>query len=149
MFIEVCLGLITFMIAVIMSIMVMIVLVLKKNAGLVQESFKKVQSDLDKVAAEATQLSASLKDFVNSDLRKMTDETSSLIGQITDLTSDVSQKSRSLNFLFKPLSSLSSKMTSDDSDDYSPRSGAIPRVLKWLSTGLFLIKTTKELAKKL
>lgn len=142
LFINIFLG-------IIIALLVLLIVVLTKFSKNVDLSIKKVQTDLDQVSTEASRLSSSLKEFVQSDLHKIAEDTSGLIGKLTDLTSDVMNKSRSLNCLFKPLGFLSSKMNAEASEDKSAsNTHAIPQLLNWIATGLFIIKKTRELTRK-
>jgi uncharacterized protein YoxC len=130
---------------------VVLAIFLIRISAKVQGSIFQVQTDLNQTLKEVSSLSSSLNEFVKSDLHKISEETGALIGKLTDLTSDINNKSHSLNFLFKPFSFLTSKMNSDSSssNDFSSKCETIPQILKWIATSIFLIKTTREVVKKL
>ena len=143
MFITVFLG-------VIIVLLLLLILVLTKFSEHVYTSIKKVQTDLDRVSQEASRLSSSLNEFVQTDLHKISKNTSHLIGKLTDLTSDINDKSQSLSCLFKPFSFLSEKLSADSSQNESPSPyKTIPHLLSWIATGIFIIKKTRELSRKL
>lgn len=140
MFFEICLAIITVS-------LVVLVIVLIRIASHVQRSVLQVQIDLSQVSVEVCRFSNSLNAFVRGDLHQVSQETGALVGKLRDLTSDIYDKSRSLNFLFKPFSFLTSKMGSDLPS--SSKCEVIPQLLKWIATSIFLIKTTREVVKKL
>ena len=141
---------ITIFLGVIVVLLLLLIIVLTKFSEHVFTSIKKVQTDLDRVSIEASRLSSSLNEFVQTDLHKISKNTSNLIGKLTDLTSDINNKSQSLNCLFKPFSYLTAKTDADSSDDESPSPyKSIPQILSWVASGIFIIKKTRELARKL
>ncbi len=144
MFIEICL-------AIIASALVTLIIILAKVATKTQESIHRVQVDLNRISIETTTLLNNLNEFISHDLSKITDETGALVEKLTDLTSDISDKSHSLNFLFKPFSFLRSKLNSDSPSfgGLSLNRDTIPQLLKWIATSVILIKTTRGFLKKL
>jgi len=88
--------------------------------------------------------------FVFLDLHEFSENSNRLMNNLIDLSSDINNKSRSLNFLFSPFRFLNSKLGSDSpfGDESTTRSETIPQVIKWIVSGIFLIKTTKEFIKK-
>ena len=144
MFVEICL-------AIVAATLIILVIVLIKIFAQAQKSIHRVQIDLNLISTETSRLSSSLNEFVKADLHKISEETGVLIGKLTNLTSDINNKSRSLNCFFKPFRFLSSKMSSDlsSSDDLSSKCETIPQLLKWIANSIFLIKVTREFVKKL
>lgn len=144
MFIEICL-------AIIASALVTLIIILAKVATKTQESIHQVQVDLKRITTETTILINHLNEFISQDLPKITDETGVLVEKLTDLTSDISDKSNSLNFLFKPFKFLRSKLNSDAPSfgGLSLSRDTIPQLLKWIATSVILIKTTRGFLKKL
>ena len=141
MIVEVCLMIIAA--TLVISAIVLIVMFLQ-----VKRSVRLVQTDLHQMIAETTRLASSLNKFVEIDLAAVSQETTQLITELRDFSSDINNKSHSLNFLFKPLSFLSNKFGSDLSSDESPtKEGALPEILKWIASSAILFKTTKEFMK--
>lgn len=110
----------------------------------VRKSLCLLQIDLHNLFLETTRLSNSLNEFVRADLSILSQETSQLINQLNDLSSDINNKSHSLDFLFKPLSFLNAKLDSS-SDESSPKQDIIPQIMKWIASSAVLFKATKEL----
>lgn len=85
---------------------------------------------------------------LHADLKKSSAEVAVLINKTTELVSDLSAKSKSINCLFESLPFLKAK------SDFSPLhfeaeepKKTIPRIVEWISTGVVLIKLAKELVK--
>ncbi len=73
---------------------------------------------------------------IQTDIHLLSLETSNLIGRVNELTTDLTKKSQSLNFLFAPAKeSLSQNNT-------------LPQVIEWAATSLLLFKKSKEFIKK-
>lgn len=103
-----------------------------------------MQSDVHNLSTEILHLVHNVNDFVQSDLHMVSQETSHLISKLNDLSSDINNKSHSLNFLFKPFRFLSSKLSSGSDE---PKNVTIPQVVKWIASSVLLFKTTKEFIK--
>jgi len=135
---------------IIIALLILLIVVLAKFSSHVYTAVNKVQTDIDQVAVEAKRLTSSLNAFVQSDLHKISEDTSGLIGKLTDLTSDINNKSHSLDCVFKPFGFLSAKMKGDSSEDESASPyKTIPQMLGWIATGIFIIKKARELKRKL
>lgn len=108
-----------------------------------------IQTDVHKVSQELTRLLSSMNDFVETDLHKVSQETNHLISDVNAFSSDIKKKVDSFDFLFRPLSSLNSKLDSELSSKTEASSfrETIPQILKWIVSSVFLIKTTKEFIK--
>jgi uncharacterized protein YoxC len=135
MIIEISIGIIalTFLI---------LAIILIKFSFQTQRSIQTMQSDVHNLSTEILQLVHNVNDFVQADLHTVSEETSHLISKLTSLSSDVNNKSHSLNFLFKPFHFLTSKLSSDESKNIT-----IPQVIKWIASSVLLFKTTKEFIK--
>jgi uncharacterized protein YoxC len=142
MIVEVCAIIIAAML--VLSATVLIIMFFQ-----IKRSIRLVQTDLHHLIVESTRLASSLNQFVEVDLASITTETTQLIGELRDFSSDINNKSHSLNFLFKPLSFLSNKLGSDLSSDESPttKTGVLPQIFKWIASSAILFKTTKEFMK--
>jgi uncharacterized protein YoxC len=117
----------------------------------INKSVKNLNANIEKVSSETVQLLASLNKVVSSDLQAVSNEAADLISKTSELVSDLSYKSRSMNFLFKPFGFLSSgmnKLLPSDPKESEDKKEDIPETVKWLSRGLFLIKLTRRLVKK-
>jgi len=110
----------------------------------VRQSMHHLQIDLHNVSLETSRLLNSLNEFVQTDLSMISQETSQLINQLKDLSTDINHKSHSLNFLFKPLSSLNDKIDSSY-EDSSSKPEAFPQIMQWIASSAVLFKATKEL----
>ncbi len=110
----------------------------------VRQSISILQTDVHHLLNTTTRLVDSLNEFVETDLSTISKETSQLISTISDLSSDINNKSHSLNFLFKPFSFLSSKFGSDSSGESDSKHSTLPQILKWIASSAILFKTTKE-----
>ena len=106
----------------------------------VRKSIHLLQTDLHHTFSETTQLLHNLNDFVRSHLNPIAQETENLINQLNDLSSDINDKSHSLNFLFKPFSFLTTKLETKQSK--------IPQILQWIGSSALLFKATKEFINK-
>ena len=136
---QICMVVITVM-------LIALVVVLIRIFFQMQQSIRLLQTDLHNLFGETTGLAKSLNAFVQTDLNMISQETSQLISNLNDLSADINNKSHSLNFLFKPLSFLNSKLGPDSSDDEStPKQETIPQIVKWIASSAVLFKTTKEL----
>jgi uncharacterized protein YoxC len=141
MFIEICL-------AILVLAVIALVLVLLRISSQTQRSIHLLQTDIQALSKETIHLLSSVNEFVRADLRAVSEETRQLIGNLNDLSSDINNKSHSLNFLFKPMSFLSSKLGRDlPSGKSSPDCETIPQVLKWIASSAFLFKTIREFIK--
>lgn len=105
-----------------------------------QRSIQLIQLDVQNMTIELLRLVQSANQFISTDLHSVSEETTQLIHKLTDLSSDINNKSHSLNFLFKPFSFLTSKLSGDSSSDTNV---SIPQLLKWIASGVLLIKATK------
>jgi uncharacterized protein YoxC len=105
-----------------------------------QRSIQLMQMDVQNMAIELLRLVQNANQFISTDLHSVSEETTQLIHKLTDLSSDINNKSHSLNFLFKPFSFLTSKLSGDSSSD---KNVSIPQLLKWIASGVLLIKATK------
>lgn len=142
MFTEICLGIITVM-------LIALVVVLLRISFQIQQSIHFLQVDLHNLSIETMRLLNSMNEFVRADLHMISEETTNLITKLNDLSSDINNKSHSLNFLFKPFGFLNSILGSDTSSDESgSKRETIPQILKWIASSAFLFKTTKEFIKK-
>ncbi len=113
------------------------------------KAFGFLKTDLQKISNDTSHLIHTVNEFVETDLNKISKDASHLIETLTDLSDDLAEKSHSLNLLFKPLSFLTSKFTSDSpSEKKSPKSDTIPLLLKWIGSSASLFKSTKEFIKK-
>ena len=72
-------------------------------------------------------------------LHRISEETRVLIRKLSDLSSDINEKSRSLDSLFKTLSSFHSDVESDSSG-----SKTIRPLMRWIASSAVLFKATKE-----
>lgn len=141
MLIDICLSIIAAAIVALVVILVRISFQAKKSMYL-------LQNDIHNLSIEMTHLLNGLNEFVRADLRQVSQQTSQLIDRLNSLSADINDKSHSLNFLFKPLHFLNDKIGSDSSTDESqPKSETIPQIARWISSGMSLIKTTKEFFK--
>ncbi len=140
MIIDICLVFIA--LAIILSAVILVRIFFQ-----VRQSLCLLQIDLHGVFIESTRLLNSLNEFVQTDLSMISQETSQLINQLNDLSADINNKSHSLNFLFKPLSFLNSKVDSS-SDESSPKQDTIPQIMRWVASSALLFKATKELINK-
>lgn len=109
----------------------------------VRQSIRLIQEDIHALSQEMIQLFNTANEFVQSDLHAFSEETCQLVRKLNDLSSDIDDKSRSLNFLFKPLRFLSSKFDRDLSGSKS-HCETIPQILKWIASSALLFKITKE-----
>lgn len=141
MFTEVCL-------AVIAITLVALLIAQIRIAYQLQKSIHLLQADVHTFSVESIRLLISLNEFVRSDLHAVSGETARLMSTLNDLSTDINRKSHSLNFLFQPLSFLSSKLSGSSEPESSSPSETIPQILKWIASSAFLFKTTKEFIKK-
>lgn len=105
-----------------------------------QRSIQLMQLDVQNMTIELLRLVQNANQFITTDLHNVSEETTQFINKLTDLSSDINNKSHSLNFLFKPFSFLTSKLSGDSSSD---KTVSIPELLKWIASGVLLIKATK------
>lgn len=131
-------------VAVIALTFVTLAIVLIKFSFQAQRSIQVMQSDVHNLSTEILHLVHNVNDFVQSDLHTVSEETSHLISKLNSLSSDINNKSHSLNFLFKPFRFLSSKLSSGSDE---PKNVTIPQVVKWIASSVLLFKTTKEFIK--
>ena len=141
MFIEACLAVIAISLIAVLIAMITI-------ACRAQKSMHLLQVDVHKFSVEAMQVLNSLNEFIRSDLHTISGETTRLISTLNHLSADIDHKSHSLNFLFKPLSFLSSKFSGSSKPESSSQGETIPQILKWIASSAFLFNTTKEFIKK-
>lgn len=111
-----------------------------KLSSQAQRSIQLIQLDVQNMTIELLRLVQNANQFISTDLHSVSEETAQLIHKLTDLSSDINNKSHSLNFLFKPFSFLTSKLSGDSSSDSNI---SIPQLLKWIASGVLLLKTTK------
>jgi uncharacterized protein YoxC len=141
MVIEICLAVITLS-------LIALAIILTRISFQIQRSIYLLQTDIQRLSVEASHLITDLKVFVNADLPTITEETKLLIHKLNDLSSNINAKSHSLNFLFKPLEFLNSKLTAgSSSDEPEPQKQALPQILRWIASSASLFKTTKEFVK--
>jgi uncharacterized protein YoxC len=89
-----------------------------------------------------------MRTFIQGDLQVISDKTKHFIGSLDELSSDISDKSRSLNFLFQPLGFLNSKLEAFSSkDETTSQRSTIPQILRWIASSVLLIKKSKEFIK--
>ena len=142
MFTEICLASIALT-------FIALVVVMARIFSQTQHSIHLFQTDLHALSVETTRLLNTLNEFVQADLHKVSEETQLLISKLNDLSSDINNKSHSLNFLFKPFGFLNSKLGGDSpSDQSTPKRETIPQLLKWIASSALLFKTTREFIKK-
>ena len=106
MVVEVCLIIIAATLVLSAIVLIVMFFQVKRSIGL-------VQTDLHHLIVESTRLATSFHRFIEVDLASISTETTQLISELRDFSSDINNKSHSLNFLFKPLSFLSNKLGSD------------------------------------
>jgi uncharacterized protein YoxC len=141
MLIEICLAILT-------AGVIAQVFILLKVSSQAQKSIHLLQTDIHTLSKEMVHLLNTMNEFVRADLHTVSEETCQLISKLTDLSADIGNKSHSLNFLFKPLSFLSSKLGGDLPSDESPsKCETIPQILKWVASSAILFKTTREFIK--
>lgn len=135
MFTEICLAILT-------AALVALVFVIWRLFSQAQKSIHLLQTDIHR-------LLNTMNDFVRDDLHAVSKETRQVIRNLNDLSADINNKSHSLNFLFKPLSFLSSKLGGDLTSEESPSNcETIPQALKWIASSALLFKTIKEFIKR-
>ena len=78
---------------------------------------------------------------VRKAIEHLSSETSGLIARVNELTTDITKKSQSLNFLFAPL-------THFNLDGPSSENKTLPQLVEWVATSLILVKKSKEFIKK-
>jgi len=141
MFMEICVAVIALTLAALTGFLIRI-------SSQIQTSIHLLQTDLRMLSIETARLLNSMNDFVRADLHTLSEETHHVMRNLKDLSSDLSEKSHSLNFLFKPFGFLNCKLGSGSSpEEPEPKNEAIPQILKWVASSVFLIKKTKELIK--
>jgi uncharacterized protein YoxC len=136
----VVLGIMALAHVVIVTLLLVIFLKVRKPA-------KTLFFEAQKISLGTVKLLDNLNELVESDLHGISDEANNLISKISDFVSDLNAKSRSVNFLFKPLSFLSSWMNFSK-DQTEEKKATIPELMKWVFSGILLIKSTKELLRK-
>jgi len=134
--------------AIIAITLITLVIVLIRLSSQIERSLRLLQADVHHLSVEAIHLLTTMNAFVRADLHVVSEEASQLLNKLNDLSSDINNKSHSLNFLFKPFHFLNSKLSADSSEEEStPQKTSIPQILKWVVSSLVLIKTTKEFFK--
>jgi uncharacterized protein YoxC len=142
MLIEICLAIIT------LTLIILVISLIRLSTQ-AQRSIQHIRMDVHNLSAEVTHLVNSMNEFVRTDLHDVSKETSHLITKLNDLSSDINNKSHSLNFLFKPLQFLSSKLSSGSpSSEPNSKRETVPQLIKWIVSSIFLYKSTKEIIKK-
>lgn len=134
MIFEICLIVIALTMLISSIVLIQIFFKMRKSARL-------LQTDLHHTLSETTKLMQSMNHFVQSHLTPVAQETENLVNQISDLCSDINDKSHSLNILFKPLSFLTNKLEGSTQSK-------IPQILKWIRSSALLFKATKEFINK-
>lgn len=135
-------------VAVIAIAVVALVIALIMSSYRMRKLISMLQTDVHHLSQEAMQLLKSMDEFVRSDLHGISGEVTGLVETLTDLSSDVKQKSQSLNFLFKPMSFLSSRLSATSlNEGQSSGNTTIPQVFKWVASTALLIKKTQEFIK--
>ena len=141
MFTQVCLG----VIAVTLS---MLAVILIRISFQIRPVIHFLKTDAHPLSIELKRLTIGLNQFVNSDLRVISQETSHLIAKLGDVASDIDRKSHSLDILFKPFHFLNSKLSPGSSSDGSiSNRETIPQTMKWVASSVDLFKTIKEFIK--
>lgn len=141
MFIEICL-------AIIAGALVLLIIFLARLSSGLQQTMRLIQSDAHAVSIEATQLLIRVNEFISTDLRQASQETQLLLSKLSDLTSDIDQKSHSLNALFKPLQFLQAKFRPDPQQrGTTPQHKTAPQIIRWIASSVILLKSTKEFIK--
>ena len=103
MLIDICLSIIAAAIVGLVVVLVRISFQAKKTLNL-------LQNDIHNLSIEMSDLLNGMNEFVRSDLHQVSQQTSQLISGLNSLSSDINDKSHSLNFLFKPLHFLNDKI---------------------------------------
>jgi len=138
MFVEICLAMMTLA-------LVTLVVIFVKISSATQKSLHLLQKDIQAVSKETTHLINTIHEFVQADLHAVSQDSRQLISELHDLSSDIKNKSYSLNFLFKPLRFLSSKLGVDaPSSASTPHRDTIPHILKWIASSALLFKKIRE-----
>lgn len=124
--------------------------VLVKISAQTERALSHLGEDVHNLSLEMTNLINTVNEFVESNLHDVSRETTRLVSKLNELSSDITAKSHSLNFLFKPLSFLNSKLdaTSSVEEDSGSNRDTIPQILRWIASSASLFKTTKEFIKK-
>lgn len=113
-----------------------------------QQLIQLLQTDIHDLSKETISLITTMNEFVKIDLHATSKETCRLMSKLNELSSDINEKSHSLNFLFKPLNFLSSKIDEDSSSrESSSENDTVPQVLNWVVSSVRLFNTAKELIK--
>lgn len=142
MFTEICLGAITALLSILVIALVAALYQAKQSLTLMQTRFYALSHEM-------TSFSRSIHQFVYTDLRPISKEASQLLGKLTALSSDIHEKSHSLNFLFQPLGFLTNKLNLDSSsEEPDQKKETLPQILKWAISSAILFKTTKEFMKR-
>jgi uncharacterized protein YoxC len=94
-----------------------------------RKSIDLLQADLQKLAVETHRLLSSLNEFVQGDLHNISQETALLVNKFNNITSSDSHSIFSRFNFFKQ------------------NNETIPMLIKWVGSGIHLIKTTKEFIK--
>jgi uncharacterized protein YoxC len=79
---------------------------------------------------------------IQTDIHLLSLEISNLIGSVDELTTDLTKKSQSLNFLFAPLNHMNS------TEEATSQNNTFPQFVEWAATSLVLFKKSKEFIKK-
>lgn len=138
MLIEIFLGIIAFM-SIILAIVLAVISAQSKKA------IQLIQTDVHKVTAEATRVLSSINDLIHNDVHPISQEIGQGINNLNALSANIRNKVNSVNFLFRPLNFLNSKLGSGS--DPSHPCETVPQLFKWIASTVFLIKTTKEFVK--
>lgn len=132
---QICLTTIT-------VLLIVLTLVLIRAFSQILGLIRILQTDVQTFFFDTTKVLTSLDDFVRNDLHGLSQETTQLVGSLNNISSNLKDKTHSLDFLFKPLSMINAKLTDSSSGEKTPQ------VMKWLATGAVLFKITKELIQK-
>lgn len=137
---EICLVIISVALIMLIAVLVRVFFQIKQSASAIQR-------DLQNLSTEALSLLNNINEFVCSDLDTVACEARLLISNLNTTTADINQKISSLNFLFKPLSDLNSKLTTDSENESESQHEQVPKPIKWIASSAYLFKTIKELIK--
>lgn len=140
MFAEICLAIIAVM-------LIGLAIILIKISSQFQESIRFLQTDIHRLSTEISGLLSSLTHFIQKDLHGTSTEITHLVQKLTDISSDINEKSHSLNFLFKPLNFMSSKMD-PSKNSFVRKCESIPHLMKWIVSSAQLFKSTREFIKR-
>ena len=127
--------------AIIAAMLIVIAFVLTITSFRSKKAIQVIQGDVHHISQEVARVLNTINDFIQTDLHSISQETHHLISNINSLSSDVKNKVNSMNFLFRPLGFLNSKLGPDVSSHHCE---TVPQILKWIASSIFLYKTTKE-----